>query len=286
MADRDGVVFLSRFAQCDPELAANCANFCNIIEKGDVTGGGGDAGAAGRIERDGCGGGATVDVKEFVFSQHGHEFAHQRGVGGGFGALMIVDAGYAGNCRDESIDECGDLALRHAGTQLVGFGVALADGFHWEMEQDFIAAAMRFFGDVKGVQIIGKYGDRERIGKSEDGFGGGIVLAEIVEDDGETRSAVRIRSEFDGGNSGFGDVNCMGGNIGVEIFEGEPVTAFDHAASRKFVACCDIIKSLEGEGFVGARCGVGRRRAKCNVDVIGASLRFVCRVERGPSGSV
>ena len=78
------------------------------------------------------------------------------------------------------------------------------------------------------------------------------------------RGRSSIRCEFDGGNRGFGDVNCVGGNIAVEILEGEPIAAFDHAASREFMACCNIIKSLEDEGFVGARCGFGRRRAKCD----------------------
>ena len=200
MADRDGVVFLSRLAQRDPELAGDRANLSNIVEKRNVAGGGGNAGAARGVERDGCGCCAAVDVEKFVLAQDGHEFVHERGVGGGFGALVIVDAGDAGNCCDESIDERGDLVLRHAGAEFVRFGVPLADGFHREMEHDFVAATMRFFGDVNGVRIVGKNGDGERIGKSKDGFGGGVILAEVVENDREARAGGYVRCEFDGGN--------------------------------------------------------------------------------------
>src|ERR1700722_18865260 len=112
---------------------------------------------------------------------------------------MIVDSGNSGDRGDEPIDESGDIALRHTWAQFMRLGVALADGFHREMEHYFVSAAMGFFGDVDGVRIVGQHGNRERIGEREDGFGGGVVLAEIVEDDGETRSGGSWR-EFDNRN--------------------------------------------------------------------------------------
>ena len=47
-------------------------------------------------------------------------------------------------------------------------------------------------------------------------------------------------------------MNCVRGDIVVEIFEGESVAVFDCAGSREFVACRNIIESLEYEGFIGA----------------------------------
>lgn len=165
-------------------------------------------------------------------------------------------------------------------------GMTLADGFHREVEHDFVAATVRFFGDVNGVRIVGEDGDGERVGKSEDGFGSGIILAEVVENDREARSGGYVRSEFDGGNRGFSDVNCVRRDFATEIFEGESVAVFDRAGSREFVACRNIIESLEDQGFVGALCCFGSRRAKSDVDAIGAALSFVRCVERGASGCV
>lgn len=111
MADRNGLIFFARFAQCKAKLAADGADFRNIIEKRNIARRSGDTGAARGIERDGCGGGATVDVKELVIAEHGHEFVHQLDVGGGFRALVIVDAGDAGYSGDESVDQRSDLTL-------------------------------------------------------------------------------------------------------------------------------------------------------------------------------
>ena len=113
---------------------------------------------------------------------------------------MIVDAGDAGNRGDKSVDESGDVALRHAGTQLVRFGVALADGFHRQMEHHFVAAAVRFFGDLDGVRIVGENGNRQRIRQREDRFGSGVVLAEVIEDNREAWSG-GSRRELDRGNA-------------------------------------------------------------------------------------
>jgi hypothetical protein len=101
------------------------------------------------------------------------------------------------------------------------------------------------------VRIVGKYGDCQWIRESEDGFGSGIILAEVVENDGEAWSVVRTRSEFDRGNRGFSDVNCVSWKFAVEILKGETFAALDDTAVREFVLCGDIIESLDNQVSVG-----------------------------------
>jgi hypothetical protein len=57
------------------------------------------------------------------------------------------------------------------------------------MQHDLVAAAVGFFGDLAGIGVIGKEGKSERVRKGEDGVGNRAIGAEIVENDGETRSA-------------------------------------------------------------------------------------------------
>jgi hypothetical protein len=57
------------------------------------------------------------------------------------------------------------------------------------MQHDLIAAAVGFFRDLAGIGVIGEEGKSERVRKGKDGFGNRAISAEIVEDDGETRSA-------------------------------------------------------------------------------------------------
>src|SRR5262249_25658395 len=109
--------------------------------------------------------------------------------------------------------------------------------------------------DVDGVWIVGEDGNCEWIGEREDGFGGGVILAEIVEDDGETRAGGR--GELERRSRRFGYVNRVGRDIAAKILEDQPFAIFDHAASREFMTRRNIIKGLEDESFVGARRGFG-----------------------------
>jgi len=57
------------------------------------------------------------------------------------------------------------------------------------MKHDLVAAAMGFFGDLAGIRVKGKERESERVRKGEDGVGNRAISAEIVENDGKTRSA-------------------------------------------------------------------------------------------------
>jgi hypothetical protein len=57
------------------------------------------------------------------------------------------------------------------------------------MQHDLVATAVGFFGDLAGIGVIGKEGKSERVREGEDGVGNRAIGAEIVENDGETRSA-------------------------------------------------------------------------------------------------
>jgi hypothetical protein len=74
--------------------------------------------------------------------------------------------------------------------EFLRFGHFVSNGLHGQMKHDFVAATVRFFRDIDGMRVMGQYGDGQRIGQSEDRIGGGAIVAEIVEDDCETRTAV------------------------------------------------------------------------------------------------
>jgi hypothetical protein len=57
------------------------------------------------------------------------------------------------------------------------------------MQHDLVAAAVGFFRDLAGIRVKGKERKSERVWKGEDGVGNSAIGAEIVENDGETRSA-------------------------------------------------------------------------------------------------
>jgi hypothetical protein len=56
------------------------------------------------------------------------------------------------------------------------------------MQHDLVTAAVGFFRDLAGIGVIGEEGKSERVRKSEDGVGNRAIGAEVVENDGETRS--------------------------------------------------------------------------------------------------
>jgi hypothetical protein len=57
------------------------------------------------------------------------------------------------------------------------------------MQHDLVAATVGFFRDLAGIGVIGEEGQSERVRKGEDGVGNSAIRAEIIENDGETRSA-------------------------------------------------------------------------------------------------
>jgi len=61
MANGDGLAFFASIFDGKLQLAANSADFLNIIEKGNVAEGAGDSGGLGCVVGYRCGGGAAVD---------------------------------------------------------------------------------------------------------------------------------------------------------------------------------------------------------------------------------
>jgi hypothetical protein len=56
------------------------------------------------------------------------------------------------------------------------------------MQHDLIAAAVGFLRDLAGIGVIREEGKSERVRKGEDRVGNRAIGAEIIENDGETRS--------------------------------------------------------------------------------------------------
>jgi len=57
------------------------------------------------------------------------------------------------------------------------------------MEHDLVAAAVGLFREFAGIEVEGEKGKSERVRKGEDGIGDGAIVTEVVQDDGEARSA-------------------------------------------------------------------------------------------------
>ena len=94
-----------------------------------------------------------------------HEIGHERGIGGGQRALVIVDANGIGDvlraCRprrseiwDEVIPEWSCCDSWHL----------IAEGFHGQMQHHLVAAAVGFFRDLAGVGVM-RGGRKESEGK-------------------------------------------------------------------------------------------------------------------------
>ena len=53
------------------------------------------------------------------------------------------------------------------------------------MQQDLVAAAMRFFGDVGGKRQMRQHRNRQRKRQRQQRIGRGAVVAQVVDDDRE-----------------------------------------------------------------------------------------------------
>ncbi len=105
---------------------------------------------------------------------------------------MIVDARRVRNALHHLFEKHGNIVGRHAWMEFLSFGRFVSDGLHGEMQHDFVAAAMRFFGDLDGMRMIRQDGDGQRIRQSEDRVGSSAIVAEIVKNDGQPRGAVLL----------------------------------------------------------------------------------------------
>ena len=189
MADGDGLAFFLGVAQGELQLLANGRDLLDIIQKRNIAEGAGNAGVLRGVIGDRGGGGAAVDEEQVTLTQNDHEIGHQRAIGGGQGALMVVDTDSVGDVLQHGAHDLGNLRRGHSGVELLRFGHFIAERLHGQMQHDLIAAAVGFFRDLAGIGVIGEEGKSERVRKSEDGVGHRAIGAEIIENDGETRSA-------------------------------------------------------------------------------------------------
>lgn len=101
---------------------------------------------------------------------------------------MVVDTDGVGDVLQHAVHDIGNLGRGHSGVKLLRFGHVIAEGLHGQMQHDLVTAAVGFFRDLAGIGVIGEEGKSERVRKSEDGVGNRAIGAEVVENDGETRS--------------------------------------------------------------------------------------------------
>jgi len=189
MTDGDSFAFFLGVAQGELQLLANGRNLLDIIQKRDIAESAANAGVLRGVVGEGGGGGAAVNEEQVVLAQNGHEIGHQRAIGGGQRALVIVDADDVGNVLQHGAHGLGNLRGGHPGMKLLRFGHFVAQRLHGQMQHDLVAAAVGFFGDLAGIWVKGKEGKSERVRQGEDGVSRRAISAEIVENDGETRSA-------------------------------------------------------------------------------------------------
>src|SRR5271155_4994717 len=91
------------------------------------------------------------------------------------------------------------------------------------MEQDFVSAAMRFFGHFTRNRQMRQHRNREREGKRNDRIGQGTVIAHVVDYDRETCACGPASIAWVQGSNNFGywndHVNRMGPNSVQSVVE-------------------------------------------------------------------
>jgi hypothetical protein len=189
MADGDGLAPFLSVAQGELQLPADGGDLLHIIQKRNIAESATNAGVLRSIVSERGGGGAAVNEEQIAPTQNDHEVGHQWAIGGGQGALMVVDTDSIGDVLQHGADDLGNLGRGHSGVKLLRFGHFVAEGLHGQMQHDLVAAAVGFFRDLAGIRVKGEEGESERVRKGEDGVRSRAIGAEIVENDGETRSA-------------------------------------------------------------------------------------------------
>src|SRR5260370_13957251 len=117
---------------------------------------------------------------------------------------MIVYAGSSRNILQELIEKRRNLRRGHTRVQFLHFRCFVGDRLHRQMKHYLEPTAVRFLGDVHRMLVIGQNGNGEGITQSEDGFGCGAVVAEIVDNDCEKRVrgfSAGIRRSYSGSGS-------------------------------------------------------------------------------------
>src|SRR5260370_32516766 len=97
---------------------------------------------------------------------------------------------YAGNIRNnlqELIEKRRNFRRGHTRVQFLRFGCFVSDRLHRQMKHYLEPTAVRVLDDVYRMVVVGQNGNSEGITKSEDGFGCSAIVAEIVDNDCETR---------------------------------------------------------------------------------------------------
>ena len=102
MPNGDSFAFFLGAANGEFQLASNGASFLNIIEEWDVAESARDAVALSGVEGNGCGRGAAIDEEKVPLAKQRHKCRHERGIGSGERALVIVDANGMGNAAEHA----------------------------------------------------------------------------------------------------------------------------------------------------------------------------------------
>lgn len=192
--DGDSFALFASAAQCQLQLLADGRNFWHIIEEWNIAEAGAHAEFLCRVKRHRGRCCAAIDVKEMAVAQHRHELGHEFGIGRSLRALMIVDAGHAGNILQESLDERGDLRRLHPRAQFLRFRVFVGNGLHGQMEKNLEAATLRFVGDLHGMFMIWQNRNRQWIVQRKDSVSGRAVATQIVKNNRELGCRRRTRS--------------------------------------------------------------------------------------------
>src|SRR5579859_3800970 len=121
MSDGDGLSLCARAAKSQVKLLAHRGDFINVIKEGDIPEGGADAQALCAIVGDRRGGGSAIHVEEIPSLKYRHQLFHESGIGGGLGALMVVDAGGIGNASHHPFEKQGNTVRGHSWMEFVRF---------------------------------------------------------------------------------------------------------------------------------------------------------------------
>ncbi len=135
------------------------------------------------------GGGATVDEVIAARSENVHEPVHGPGVAGEQAAHVVVDPAGMGDAGQVAPDL--GLELRFVLSQQEGAGAERARAFrlHGQVHHDLVPTGRSALGQASRIGGARQDGAGHRRGQGEDLFAQGPGIAQIVDDDGNTRSA-------------------------------------------------------------------------------------------------
>ena len=181
MADGNGFALFPGAVNGQFQLASNGAGFLHIIEERHVAEGARHAIVFSSVEGDCRRARAAIDEEKVALAKQGHKFGHERRIGSGERALVIVHADGMRNAAEHSTQIVCNLQRAHSHAQLLRLRRVIAHGLHGQVQHDLIAAPVSFFGYGGGVLVEGKHGERQRVVESEQLIDSRGIAAHIIE---------------------------------------------------------------------------------------------------------